>query len=119
MISSVILILIVACAMLLAALFAGSETGTYQLSRLRLRIGVEDKRLPFIILAKIIGDGPGLLVSILIGTNLAFYIITSIVTYMKIIGWLMSITNLIEKGVESTILWYQAPIDRQIMEWAL
>ncbi len=67
--------------MLLAALFAGSETGTYQLSRLRLRIGVENKRLPFIILAKIISDGPGLLVSILIGTNLAFYIITSIVTY--------------------------------------
>ncbi len=82
MINSVILILIVACAMLLSALFSGSETGTYQLSRLRLRIGVEDKRLPFIILAKIAGDGPGLLVTILIGTNLALYVITSIVTYI-------------------------------------
>jgi len=80
--SNIILILAVAFFVILAGLFAGSETGMYQLSRLRLRLGVEKKRLPFIILNRCLSDSSGLLLSMLIGTNLAHYITTSIVTSM-------------------------------------
>jgi len=80
MIHSIFLVLAVAFFVVLAGLFAGSETGMYQLSRLRLRLGVEKKSLPFIILSRCLNDSPGLLLSMLIGTNLAHYIATSIVT---------------------------------------
>lgn len=66
----------------LAGLFAGSETGLYRLSRLRLRLGVEKKKLHFLMLSKCVHDGPGLLLSLLIGTNLAHYMATSIITYI-------------------------------------
>jgi CBS domain containing-hemolysin-like protein len=67
---------------ILAGLFAGAETGIYQLSRLRLRLGIEKKRLSFVILGKSLRDAPALLISMLVGTNLAYYLATSIVTYM-------------------------------------
>jgi putative hemolysin len=66
----------------LAGLFAGAETGLYQLSRLRLRLGIEKKRLPFIMLGRCVHDSPGLLLSTLIGTNLAQYFGTSIITWI-------------------------------------
>jgi Mg2+/Co2+ transporter CorB len=61
-------------------LFSGAETGIYQLSRLRLRIGIEKKMPLSLILGDVLRDGPGLLISILVGNNLANYIITSCVT---------------------------------------
>lgn len=79
---NIILILVIFFAVALAGLFSGAETGIYQLSRIRLRIGVEKKQLLSIMLSKIMDDGGSLLASILIGTNLAYYIITSLVTYM-------------------------------------
>ncbi len=82
MINSVTLILIVVFSVILAGLFSGAETGIYQLSRLRLRLGIEKKRLSFIILGKVMRDSPALLISMLIGTNLAYYLTTSIVTYI-------------------------------------
>ncbi len=82
MIDGMILIPGVLFFMFLAGLFAGAETGIYQLSRLRLRLGIEQKQFSFVILAKALRDSGGLLISILIGTNLSYYIITSIVTYM-------------------------------------
>ena len=82
MISLVFLILAIVFAVTLAGLFAGAETGTYQLSRLRLRLGIEKKRLSYLILDKIMSDTHALLISILIGTNLAHYIATSIVTFL-------------------------------------
>ena len=82
MVNNIILISAVAFFVILAGFFAGSETGMYQLSRLRLRLGVEKKRLPFIILNRCLSDSSGLLLSMLIGTNLAHYIATSIVTSM-------------------------------------
>jgi len=66
----------------LAGLFAGAETGLYQLSRVRLRLGIEKKRLSFVILGKCLDDSGGLLLSTLIGDNLAHYLATSIVTYL-------------------------------------
>ena len=82
MVNNIVLISAVAFCVILAGLFAGSETGMYQLSRLRLRMGIEKKRLPFIILGRCLSDSTGLLLSMLIGTNLSHYLATSIVTSM-------------------------------------
>jgi len=65
---------------MLGGLFSGSETGLYQLSRLRLRLGVEKKQLPFVILSRCLHDSSGLLLSLLIGNNLVNYLATSLVT---------------------------------------
>jgi len=80
MVNSTVLILAVVFFIILAGLFSGAETGLYRLSRLRLRLGVEKKRLSFIILGKCLRDSSGLLLSLLIATNLAYYLTTSIVT---------------------------------------
>jgi len=82
MISNTVLILAVVFFATMAGLFAGAETGMYQLSRLRLRLGVEKKRLLFVILGRCMQDSSGLLLTMLIGTNLAHYLSTSIVTSM-------------------------------------
>ncbi|MHC4574144.1 MAG: CNNM domain-containing protein [Planctomycetota bacterium] len=79
MTSSIIPIPAVVLFVVLAGLFSGAETGLYKLSRLRLRLGIENKRLSFVILGKAMHDSPGLLLSMLIGTNLAQYFATSIV----------------------------------------
>ncbi|MBN1126094.1 MAG: DUF21 domain-containing protein, partial [Sedimentisphaerales bacterium] len=69
---------------LLAAFFAGSETGVYRLSRFRLRLGIQQHRPMYSLLAKIISDSHGLMLSLLTGNNLANYLVTSLVTYMLI-----------------------------------
>ena len=66
----------------LSGLFSGSETGLYRLSRLRLRLGVEKKQLPFIMLGKCMHDSSELLLSMLIGTNLLNFLATSIIAAM-------------------------------------
>jgi len=80
MVNRILLIVAIVLFVILAGLFAGAETGLYQLSRLRLRLGIEKKRLPFVILDKVVRDSPGLLLSMLIATNLAHYLATSFVT---------------------------------------
>ena len=82
MINTIISISAVIFAVVLAGLFAGSETGIYQLSRIRLRLGIEKKQLLRVILGKSLQDSSALLISLLIGTNLAHYVATSIITYM-------------------------------------
>jgi putative hemolysin len=67
---------------LLAGLFAGSETGIYRLSRLRLRLGVEKRKWPAILLEKLMRDSSALLLSLLVGTNLSHYLATSLITGM-------------------------------------
>jgi len=76
------LILIAVFMVALAGLFAGAETGMYKLSRLRLRLGIEKRKFAFIILGKYLHDSTGVLVSLLIGTNLAYYLATSVITYL-------------------------------------
>ncbi len=78
----IIMIIIAVLAVALGGLFAGAETGMYQLSRLRLRLGIERKKLRFVILGKAMRDSNALLLSMLTGNNLAHYIVTSIVTMM-------------------------------------
>jgi putative hemolysin len=82
MVNIILLILLIISFILLAGFFAGAETGIYQLSRLRLRLGLEKKKLSFVLLDKSLRDSTGLLISLLIGTNLAYYLTTSIVTYI-------------------------------------
>ena len=82
MINNIVFILSFVFFVFLAGLFAGSETGLYQLSRLRLRLGIEKKQLLFVILGKIMHDRAALLLSMLIGTNLAHYFATSIIANM-------------------------------------
>jgi putative hemolysin len=79
MVNSVILALGIIICICLGAFFSGTETGLYQLSRLRLRLGVEKKRLSFVVLGKCLSDSSGLLLSLLVGNNLANYLTTSIV----------------------------------------
>ena len=80
MVNNILLIIAIAFFIILAGLFSGSETGMYRLSRLRLRLGIEKKKLSFVILGRCLHDSSGLLLSMLIGTNLAYYLVTSIVT---------------------------------------
>jgi len=76
----VLFILALAFLVVMSGLFAGAETGMYQLSRLRLRLGVQRKRLPYVMLSRSLRDGSGLLLTMLIGNNLVNYLATSIVT---------------------------------------
>lgn len=85
MTSNLILILVFVFSVVLAGLFAGAETGMYQMSRLRLRLGIERKKLSFVMLGKVLRDSSGLLISMLVGTNLAQYIATSTATYILLI----------------------------------
>ena len=80
MINNILLIFAIAFFIIIAGLFSGSETGMYRLSRLRLRLGIEKKKLSFVILGRCLYDSNGLLLSMLIVTNLAYYLTTSIVT---------------------------------------
>jgi putative hemolysin len=82
MISDIIFVLIILFWVMLAGFFAGSETGIYQLSRLRLRIGIEKGHFSYVILGRLMDDSSSLLISMLIGTNLAYYAVTSFVTYL-------------------------------------
>ena len=67
---------------LLGGFFAGSETGIYRLSRFRLRLGIQEHRPFYSILDKVVKDSHGMVLTALIGNNLANYASTSIVTYI-------------------------------------
>ncbi|MBN1436312.1 MAG: DUF21 domain-containing protein [Sedimentisphaerales bacterium] len=82
--SSLILILVIIVGVFFSGLFAGAETGIYQVSRLRLRLGIEQKRFTSVVLGKALNDTAGLLTSTLVGTNLAIYVVTSAITYIML-----------------------------------
>jgi len=77
-------IFLIVFGILLAAFFAGAETGIYRMSRFGLRIGIERKQRFFATLGQLINDTHGLILSMLIGTNLAQYIVTSTLTIMLV-----------------------------------
>jgi putative hemolysin len=82
MINQIILIFLFLLFVAIAGLFAGAETGVYQMSRLRLRLGVEHRLWPFVVLSKVLQDSSALLMSLLLGTNLSHYFATSIITFI-------------------------------------
>ena len=74
---------------LLGAFFSGTETGIYRLSKFRLRLGVEQDRKMYTLLAKVMDDSDGLIFSMLIGNNLVNYIATYLFTFI-LLGFAMS-----------------------------
>lgn len=66
----------------LGGFFSGSETGIYCLSRFKLRLGIERGERSCDLLGKMMEDSHGLMFSMLMGTNLVNYLVTSIVTVM-------------------------------------
>jgi putative hemolysin len=76
------LIIAVVVLVLFCAFFSGTETGIYRLSRFRLRLGLEQRRSLFGVLEKLMADSTGVIFSMLLGSNLAASIATSLVTYM-------------------------------------
>lgn len=77
---SVELMLLAIVMVVLAGFFAGAETGIYRLSRLRLRLNAERRNLLSVLLANVMRDSSGLLLSLLVGTNLCHYVATSAIT---------------------------------------
>jgi len=101
--SSAVLILVSAFFVLLAGLFGGAETGMYQLSRVRLRLGMEKKRLRYVLLGHVMTDSSRLLLTTLIGTNLAHYLATSSLTY-----WLLE--RLGQENAEFLAMFVATPV---------
>jgi len=71
-----------ALTILLSAVFSGLETGMYRVSRLRVRLGAEKGQWRQMVLSRLLPDGAGLLLSLLVANNLANYAATSSVTYL-------------------------------------
>jgi CBS domain containing-hemolysin-like protein len=76
------LLLLVLFFVALGGFFAGSETGCYRLSRFALRLGVEQRRPFYQLLSDAVQDSHGLVLSLLMGNNLANYFSTSLVAYL-------------------------------------
>ncbi|MCE5186123.1 MAG: CNNM domain-containing protein [Planctomycetaceae bacterium] len=74
--------LLILILMFLSAIFSGSETGVYRLSRFRLRLGAEQHRRPYVRLFKLIQDGQNLILLLLLSNNIVNYLITFLFTYM-------------------------------------
>jgi putative hemolysin len=81
MISDIILGIFIFAMLMLSALFSGSETGFYSLSRLRLRLELQKGSVGDITLAKLLSDSQGLIYAVLIGNNLVNYLLTAALTY--------------------------------------
>jgi CBS domain containing-hemolysin-like protein len=75
-------IILIVLLIVLSAFFSGSETGVYRLSRIRLRLRVENERSPYKVLFNLLKDGQGLIFTLLLGNNLVNYFLTSVVTMM-------------------------------------
>ena len=77
---NILIILALVFFVFINGIYAGAETGMYQMSKVRLRLGVEKRRFLYRILNKSISDSSTILISVLLGTNLACYAFTSLLT---------------------------------------
>ena len=82
MLVDIILIFFFVVAVFFSAMYSGGETGIYQLSSLRLRVGINSGSNSFKALGKALSDRISLLLSILVGNNIVNYIATSFLTYI-------------------------------------
>jgi len=80
MLNTLIGLTVVFFAILMSAFFSGAETGLYRVSKLRLRLGVERRQFPYILLGRAMHDSTGLLLSLLVGNNIVNYIISGTMT---------------------------------------
>ena len=76
--------------LLLSGFFAGSETGLYCLSKLRLHLGVQRGDRAARRLARLVDDEHGALSATLIGNNVVNYLLTAIATYALVELWHVS-----------------------------
>ncbi|OHB56699.1 MAG: hypothetical protein A2Y07_03535 [Planctomycetes bacterium GWF2_50_10] len=83
--SDIVIILIIVALLAISAFFSGTETGVYRLSRFRLRLGLQQRRKLYGLLDKLMADSHGLIFSILIGNNIANYLLTSFITYLFLV----------------------------------
>jgi len=83
--NDVVIILIIVALLAISAFFSGTETGVYRLSRFRLRLGLQQRRKLYGLLDKLMADSHGLIFSILIGNNIANYLLTSFITYLFLV----------------------------------
>ena len=65
-----------------SAFFSGAETGMYRLSRIHLRLGAERRRPLYRLLASSVQDSYGIMISLLLGNNLANYFATTLATLL-------------------------------------
>ncbi len=70
----------------LSAVFSGAETGIYSISRVRLEAEASEGRRSARILARLLRDDAGLLITLLVGHNLALEIATQL-TESRVEGW--------------------------------
>jgi CBS domain containing-hemolysin-like protein len=86
--TNLILIILIIALYACSAFFAGAETGVYRLSRFRLRLGVEQHRPFYKRLSRAVEDGQGLIMSLLLGTNLTHYLATSFTAWilLRLVG---------------------------------
>ncbi len=77
MINGWLAFIILIISVMAAGLYAGAETGMYQLSRLRTRLGIQHKKWLYILLGKCLNDKNPMLITLLIGTNISHYFATS------------------------------------------
>ena len=68
--------------LLFSAFFAGTETGIYRISRFHIRVGCEKGKSLYKMLSRIMQDGQGLILSLLLGNNLVNNLLTSLVTFL-------------------------------------
>ena len=71
---------LMACGVVLAAFFAGSETGAYVLNRLRLRYRASAGVRRAALLQGLLEDMPGFVTALLIWTNLSVYLVSAACT---------------------------------------
>lgn len=82
----VIQFILIVLLILLSAFFAGTETGIYRISRFQVRVGNEKGKPSYKMLFKILQDGQGLILSLLLGNNLVNNLLTALLTFMFLQG---------------------------------
>jgi len=75
-------IILAAVFIVASGFYSGSETGAYCINRIRLRLRADTGDRRAVMLRRLLADEQGLLVSVLIGTNLSNYLTTVCVAYI-------------------------------------
>ena len=79
-------LLIIASGFLFSALFSGVETGSYMINRIRLRHREQKRRRSAVILARLLRRSHIFIFTVLIGNNIAIYLLSREVTGLYLAG---------------------------------
>ena len=78
------LLIVAVVALAASALFSGAETGVYCASHLRLVLGARAKEPAALRLSRVLEDRQAAVATTLVGTNIANYIVTTVVAYLLV-----------------------------------